>query len=129
MPLDVECIDVSRAAAAAAALGTLLAGCTCCIFSHIVFSHIVARIVLAACTCRRIVFACMRQTTVDNGMCHRTGTVVHIGQTPFLVFPNNLTIPALSGQKNLLDQVILTSELDQVRAKRVVHQSLKDRCN
>jgi len=119
VPLDVECIDVSRAAAAAAALGTLLAGCTCCIFSHIVFSHIVARIVLAACTCRRIVFACMCQTTVDDCMCYRTGSVVHIGQT----------IPALSGQKNLLDQVILTSELDQVRAKRVVHQSLKDRCN
>ena len=127
MPLDVECIDVSRAAAAAAALGTLLAGCTCCIFSHIVFSHIVARIVLAACTCRRIVFACMCQTTVDDCMCYRTGSVVHIGQT--MGFPNNLTIPALSGQKNLLDQVILTSELDQVRAKRVVHQSLKDRCN
>ena len=92
VPLDVECIDVSRAAAAAAAAAAAPEN-----FLAEVVSGIVSRIVLAACTCTccRVGFACICQTTVVGCMCHRT-VVVHIESTPFLVFPNNLTIPALT---------------------------------
>lgn len=98
VPLDVECIDVSRAAAAADVSRAAAAAAALENFLAEVVSGIVSRIVLAACTCCRVGFACIRQTTVVGCMCHRT-VVVHIEPTPFLVFPNNLlnlTIPALT---------------------------------